>query len=308
MDQPFVSVIMPSYNTDSVYLHKAVESILNQTYRNFELVIVDDASCPAVKNVLSDIEDARIVYIENSGNKGLPYTLNNGIKNSKGKYIFRMDSDDICLPERIQKEVDFFETHMDIDVVASFAQGFGEKKLLYHSSTKDEQIRAELLWRNPIIHPTVAFRATTIHGKNIWYKEGSVAEDFEIWSRMAFFENCHFAVIPEVLLMYRFHSGQVTAKKREKLRASQEEILASVFAQFSVKYQTGELKAYCRLQFKEDLSLREIMAAVMMMKKVLAAKIPSVNKQILKRIYKVSLVKYGLKKKKPYAVLQGVVL
>ena len=308
MNRPLVSVVMPTYNTDFEYLHEAVKSILNQTYTNFELLIADDGSYPTAESVLSDITDKRIAFLANSKNMGLPYTLNNAIKNAKGKYIFRMDADDIAVSERIQKEVEFLEIHGDIDVVASFAKTFGEKEILYSSFTKDEQIKAELLWKNPIIHPTVVFRADILYKKGILYKENIVSEDFEMWSRMAFLEGCHFAVLPEVLLRYRIHSGQVTAQKRKQLRISSEEILRGVFNQIGIKYYGEELQSYSKLQFSESLSVKELKEAICLMERILSSKINLVDNRALKQIYKRALMKYGLKRKNIYAILRGIVI
>ena len=308
MERPLVSVIMPSYNADSNYLQEAVESVLSQTYTNFELIIIDDGSESAVKNVLSDIEDTRIIFIENPENKGLPYTLNNGIKHSNGKYIFRMDSDDHCVKERIQKEVAFFETHPDIDVVSSFAKTFGNQEILYCSSTKDAQIKAELLWKNPIVHPTAAFRTDTLRKHKIFYQEGVASEDFEIWSRMAFMENCHFAVIPEVLLNYRLHAGQVTTTKKENLVKSSKEILGRSFSLLGIMHRSEELESYSLMQIGEPLSVEQIKAAATLMKRIIEAEKPSIDNQTLRKTYRKALTKYAINEKSLYALMQAVVM
>ena len=225
MDNPFVSIIMPSYNTPLLYLREAVQSVLSQTYTNFELLIIDDGSDLSVENRISDIIDKRIRIISNSVNRGLSYSINNGIEQSTGKYIFRMDSDDRCFKTRLQSQIAFFERNPSVDVVSSFARCFGGKNNLYRSSISDKKIKAELLWDNPIIHPTVAIRASTVKDKNIRYNLDAVSEDFELWSRMAFLHNCNFAVIPEELLAYRVHSEQITITKQKQLQESEKLIL-----------------------------------------------------------------------------------
>lgn len=306
MKSPFVSVIMPSYNTESKYLHEAVESVLNQTYKNFELLIIDDGSSTSVESILSDITDPRIVHIKNVKNMGLPYTLNIGIEQAKGKYIIRMDSDDICVKERFQKEIEFLENHTDIDVVATFAKSFGAQESLYHMSSSDDKIKAELLWKNPIVHPTVAIRSKTLRDKKILYKPGTIAEDYELWSRMMFREHCHCAVIPEVLLMYRIHSGQVTQKKKKQLMDSSSLILEGSLTSLAVLYNSAEMQAYMKMCFGESISTSEIKKTISLMKKILNKKISSVDNHWLRRIYKKELVKYGMKQKKIYALLQAL--
>lgn len=305
MNQPTVSVIMPSYNTNSEYIHKAIQSILNQTYTDFELIIIDDGSEPPVCEIISDLKDSRIRIIENKGNCGLPYTLNIGLESASGKYIIRMDADDICTNERLQKEIEFLESYPEIDVVSSYAKSFGAKKIRYSSFTEDRQIKAELLWHNPIIHPTVALRAETIKKYQIKYQKGMISEDYDIWSRMAFENHCRFAVIPEELLYYRIHNGQLTNTKKKKLYQSANIVLSKNLKLFNIKFDTDEIYAYSLLRECEKLSSQQIKQAIHLMKRILKTEKQEVDDHTLKMIYKKSLLKYGIKKLSIYAILQA---
>lgn len=297
MENPFVSIIMPSYNTPSVYLHEAVQSVLSQSYTNFELLIIDDGSDPSVESGISDIMDKRIRIISNSVNRGLSYSINNGIEQSAGKYIFRMDSDDKCCKTRLQRQVSFFERNPSVDVVSSFARCFGAKNNLYRSAISDKKIKAELLWNNPIIHPTVAIRANIVKSKNIRYNLAAVSEDFELWSRMAFLCNCNFAVIPEELLRYRVHSGQITITKRKQLQESEKFILKRSFNQLNLCLSEHELDMYQKIRVGASLSHDEILEITLIMRKILNNISHNISKSHLRQMFQKAIIKYCMKNK-----------
>ena len=115
--EPLVSVLIPVYNTKYRYLREAIESILNQTYGNFELLIINDASCDNAEDVILSYKDERIKYYKNETNLKLIATLNKGIELSKGKYIARLDADDYCTPDRLEKQVKYMEEHPDTEVI-----------------------------------------------------------------------------------------------------------------------------------------------------------------------------------------------
>lgn len=116
--KPAISVLMPVYNSEK-YLNEAIESILNQTFVDFEFIIINDASNDNSENIIESYQDSRIKYFKNEKNLGVAKTLNKGLKLAQGKYIARMDSDDISLPERLYKQFKFMEVYNDIDVCGS---------------------------------------------------------------------------------------------------------------------------------------------------------------------------------------------
>ena len=297
MDNPLVSVIIPSYNTTSSYLREAVQSVLFQTYTNFELLIIDDGSIPSVESEIADIIDSRIRIICNFENRGLPYSINKGIEQAEGKYLFRMDSDDRCNKSRLQRQVTFLERNPSVNVVSSFARCFGAKNDIYKSSTTDKEIKAELLWKNPIIHPTVAIRAHTIKGQNIRYNLNAVSEDFELWSRMAFLYNCNFAVIPEELLEYRVHSGQITITKQNQLQESEKLVLEKSFNQLNINLSEYELNIYQKLRVGASLSHEEILETIFIMKKILNQIPENISKSHLRNMFQKAIIKYCIKNK-----------
>jgi glycosyltransferase involved in cell wall biosynthesis len=213
MTQPIISVVMPVYNREQ-YLKESIESILNQTFTDFEFIIVDDQSTDSSWQIIQDYaaKDSRIVAVKNNGKKGCYSARNCGNRLAKGKYIAVMDSDDIALPERLQTQFDFMEQNPNIDICGSWAKTFGDrdetiKILQYH-----EEIRDETFFYCPMIHPSVAFRNTN----TILYSEDRTsAQDYDLWSRMI--DQLKFTNIPKVLLLYRVHEKQIgVANKKEQ--------------------------------------------------------------------------------------------
>lgn len=214
---PLVSVIMSVYNRID-FLNEAIESILNQTYKNIELIIViekTEKTSEIEKYIKNNFKDKRIKLILNSKRLGFPASLNVAINNSKGKYIARMDDDDISLPKRIEKEVAFLENNEDISIVGTFMKMFMYSDELCTAPTLDEDIKAHLLTNNPLFHPTVMFRKYDIEKNNLFYSENYITEDYELWTRAA--TKIKFANLDEVLLKYRASKQNSTVQNQRKI-------------------------------------------------------------------------------------------
>ena len=123
---PIISVIMPTYNTPVEMLSKAVDSVLGQTYRDFEFIIIDDYSTDASVEYLASLQDERVKVIRNPQNLGITKSLNVALSHAKGRYIARMDSDDICLPKRLEKQLAFMESHPEVIVCGTWIETFGD--------------------------------------------------------------------------------------------------------------------------------------------------------------------------------------
>lgn len=295
-EQPFVSIVMPSYNTPTDLLKEAVYSIINQTYTKFELLIIDDGSNPSVKQQIKDIKDNRIKIIENSGNKGLPYSLNVGIEASKGVYIFRMDADDRCAENRVTRQVEFFESNPDVDIVSTFARTFDAKDIIYKSATSDKKIKAELLYKNPLVHPTVAFRTKSIKHIQPLYQSGVRAEDYECWARLAFQYQLVFAVIPEELLFYRIHEGQITNTKNEALLESEKLIKNSILQWLGISLTSKDKEIYLKFGENPKIKCLEKVKLLVILKKIVSQVPETVNKTYLCQFYLKKYVKCIVKK------------
>lgn len=212
---PKVSVVMPAYNAEK-YIGEAIESILNQTFRDFEFIIINDGSVDRTKEIIQEYDDPRIVLLENDKNSGIVVTLNKGVDAATGEYIARMDADDIALSNRIEQQVMFLNTHRNIGVVGSALQIFGEEidtQNRFFSRSK-EKLKAELLFNSCLAHPTVMFRRSLIQKSNECYDlQFAGIEDFALWWRFA--QVTDIGCINEVLLRYRSHGKQITKEKSD---------------------------------------------------------------------------------------------
>ncbi|MBQ4516013.1 MAG: glycosyltransferase [Clostridia bacterium] len=216
--KPDISVIMSVYNGET-YLKEAIESVINQTFKNWELIIINDCSTDSTAEILAEFEarDERIKVHPNEVNLKLPTSLNKAISLSEGKYIARMDADDICLPDRFCKQFKFMEENPD--VALSSCRFLTVKNGVYASGgaggrCDNKALRAMLLVSNPILHPGVIAKAEVMKKLN-YDTTLTCTEDLELWTKMAM-ENQKMAILPECLLIYRLHDKQITSTTLER--------------------------------------------------------------------------------------------
>ncbi|WP_165040551.1 glycosyltransferase family 2 protein [Dysgonomonas sp. ZJ709] len=214
MSQPLVSVLMPCYNVEK-YVVEAMSSILNQTYRNIEVIAINDCSTDNTSDILAKMakEDSRIKVINNDENLKLIKTLNKGITLCSGDYIARMDADDIALPTRIEKEVDFLESNNDHDVVSTqfytFRSNKPDKLYLHHNPLHDCELRAYILFKSGICHPAVMIRRRVFTELDLNFEMQYLhVEDYALWSKAIY--KTKIANLSEPLLLYRVHQQQVS--------------------------------------------------------------------------------------------------
>lgn len=212
-----VSVLMCIYNTEPKILLKAINSVLNQSFRNLELVLVDDASTyEETKNVIDEArKDLRVVVHKNKKNVGLTKALNIGLALCKGKYIARLDADDVAFESRIEEEYKFLEENSDISVVCSLAEYIGDKPERFQTFVnymKDHEkfkLRMALMNVGPI-HSTAMIRKKILDEYKICYDERYYrAQDYKLWMDLLDV-NAKFACIEKKTIIYRFHDGQIS--------------------------------------------------------------------------------------------------
>ena len=213
-----VSVIMSVYNCEK-FLKQAVDSILQQSYSDFELILIDDGSQDATAKMIETYasEDARIIPVFNQKNLGLTVNLNKAITLSQGTYIARMDADDVALPQRFERQIEYLDAHQDIDLVGSAAIDINEKgvELQLRKSPKTHQEIISLLPKaNPITHSTVMFRKDRFAAIEFYNESYRTTQDYEMWFRAAG-KGLKFHNLQEVLLMYRMDNNY---HKRKSLR------------------------------------------------------------------------------------------
>ena len=204
MESPLISIIMPVYNSEN-YVSFAIESILNQTYRNFEFIIVDDGSTDNTKKIISFYEDKRIIYRQKE-HSGISDSLNLGLEIARGEWIARMDSDDISYPDRLEKQMKYIQNNCDISVLSTaYAIFKSYKKIQYiiKNPEKDDNIKRKFILYNSICHPSVIFKRKTILSLGGYNFSAFESEDYELWIRIA--DSVVFGNITEILLLKRFN-------------------------------------------------------------------------------------------------------
>lgn len=225
MKYPLVSVVMPVYNAHG-YLQQALDSILTQSLKNFELIIVDDHSTDDSLEILSSYSDTRIVVIKNGQNRGIGESLNIGLAQAKGKYIARMDADDIVFKDRLQKQVSFLEENPQIDILSGNSYVIDKDNRIV-GMTYLPIDHFDILWSsgffNPFCHPLVIFRRSFLKQHHFRYMTRfenleSAAEDFALWSQML--KHGKSANLNEPLLYYRNHSTNITNSIPDKIHLS----------------------------------------------------------------------------------------
>ena len=210
---PAISVVMSVYNGQR-YLAQAVESVLAQTFRNFEFIIIDDGSTDRTAAILADYakRDARIRIISHE-NKGRATSLNIGIDVARSGYIARMDADDACLPDRFQQQLDFLEAHPDVGIVGGAVEvvnGNGQLLRRIKPPTGDAEIRSTMLTGNPMWHPTILMRRQHVLAVRGYRKQFLDTDDYDLWLRMI--ERCQIANLEAYVLQYRIHANQVSVR------------------------------------------------------------------------------------------------
>ena len=214
MKNPHVSVLMTVYNGEK-FLKDAVESILNQTYSNFEFVIVDDNSTDGTFHILEQYSkrDKRINLIRNSDRIGFIRSLNKGLSVAQGEYIARMDADDVSLPNRLELQLKFLEDHPEIGLCGTWIKVITEKRGHYFikNPTSPFLIRWRLLFNDCIVHPSVMIHKKLLDQEGGYATEALYAEDYDLWIRLN--KKTLFSNISDILYLYRIHGENISLKK-----------------------------------------------------------------------------------------------
>ena len=218
-------MIMSNYNTPEMFLRVAIESVLSQTYKNFEFIIIDDSSTDDSLKVIESYSDERIKVLKNERNMGITKSLNRGLKIARGEFIARMDSDDICYPQRFERQIEFLRNHPKHIVCGTWIEQIDElgklrtNKQPCRDIPEREEYRINLLFgNNPnIVHPTAMFNHGLLLENQITYDENYIlAQDYKMWVTCSKYAEC--GNVAEVLLQYRVHSKAISHEKREKQR------------------------------------------------------------------------------------------
>lgn len=209
-NRPQITVLLPAYNAEHT-IAATIESVLAQTFKDFELLIINDGSTDGTADVIKGFVDCCIKLVNNDGNKGLIYTLNRGIELATGRYIARMDADDIMAPQRLQKQFELLESRPEIDLCSTFITIFNESGVIgkQNYGVSNNEIRAEMLFNSPLCHPAVMIRSEVF--KQYQFDAGfKYCEDYELFARMLMRHQAEN--IPHRLLKYRVSETSETSK------------------------------------------------------------------------------------------------
>lgn len=235
IDKPKITVFMAAYNA-SAYIEDSIASILNQTFGDFELLIVNDGSTDHSVEIIESFTDKRIRLIHNGENRGLVFTRNQLLKEARGTYIAILDSDDISFPDRLQFQYDFMTGHPQIALCGGHALlidehgvGLDDKFIVpFH-----EQLNMVLLFQNPFINSATIFKSAVLKELN-GYREYAPAEDFELFFRIS--EKYQIANIDKVLIKYRIHHSNTSSVQAEKLHESELKIITDMQRSLGMPY------------------------------------------------------------------------
>lgn len=248
---PLISVILPTYNS-AHFLAEAVQSILDQTFSDFELIVINDASTDDTLQVLSQFQDDRLRVVTNETNLRVVKSLNKGLLLAKGELVARMDADDISHPDRLKEQVDYLNKHQDVDLCATWVHKFGKRSFTVTPALKHEDIKASLLFHNIIIHPSVMFRKATFDKHQLRYEESYVnAEDYGLWAEAI--DKIRFGIIPKVLLNYRIHDDNVSVHKESNWAVIKEvntRVFKIFFERLGIRYSSEQLNMHLFVGFK----------------------------------------------------------
>lgn len=233
---PLITILFPVYN-GSLYLREAIDSIIAQTFTDWEMIAVDDFSSDNSVEIIRSYKDPRIICLENDKNRRTAYGLNLGIELAKGKYLARMDQDDIAISERLQIQYDFMESNTHIGICGTQIQSFGHRKLqegvgsISAYPTEDEDIKLMNFIQPPFAHPSVMIRKSVLKEHNLKYRPDFIAEDYWLWSILL--PVTQAANIDKVLLKYRIHGNSITKTLYKDIikerRPIKEEYLKRIF-------------------------------------------------------------------------------
>jgi len=211
---PKISAIMALYNTPYDYLQKTIKSILSQTFEDFELIIIDDASTMKYEEFFKNYNDKRIKYFKSEKNAGPGHTRNIGIKKATGEYIAITDSDDIYFPQRFELQAAFLDKNTDISLIGCSFR-FSNRKKVSVIPIDNKDVRIAMLFNSSLNNSTIMFRREELAQKNLYYVENiNFGEDYEFWIQ-AMFADIKFANLKDNLMIYTRRQGQLSKIKKE---------------------------------------------------------------------------------------------
>lgn len=290
---PEISVIIPVFNAAS-FLHESIESILNQTFSDFELIILNDKSTDESLEIIKKFQakDNRIIIIDKEQNVGPANLRNEGINAAKGTYIALMDADDIALPTRFEKQIEVLKNNPEIGVCGTWFTFFGSKKdkIIKHNTNPDA-IKVSFLHSCNIGNPTVMFKKEVL-GDLKFDNDYVPVEDYDLWSRLL--AKTNFYNIPESLLKYRQHNNNISKTKIDNVNRSVKKVKVNQLVALEINPADPKIDFYLNaVSFKKGLSSEEIIETINASKFLLSQnkKLGYFNHEIFKKHISKNLIR-----------------
>lgn len=214
---PVASVILTTYN-GGCYLRETVEAILGQSYTDFELIVIDDGSNDDSVEIVKSYSDQRIRHFQNAKNLGISNTRNRGLELSRGEFIFAIDQDDVCMPERLERQIAFMRANPNMAMVASSAKEWrnGKVRSFYKAEVRPHILHWRLFSRCGIVHSSVCMRSSIIRDYKLSYDQSyHYAEDFVLFHKLA--EHGQIAILSDELVIYREHNNNASTRHNEEM-------------------------------------------------------------------------------------------
>lgn len=233
INNPLVTVFMAAYNGEA-YIEKAIQSVLSQSFTDFELLIINDGSTDRTLDIIHQFTDPRIRLVHNDGNKGLTFTRNRGIEEAKGQYIAILDCDDIALPDRLQTQIRFLNAHPEIAICGGQAIAIdesGEQTGNLNVIAGDKDISPELVFHNTFINSTLVIKRSAMLEAG-GYRDYSPAEDYDLSYRISL--RHPVANLSEVLVYYRLHGNNVSKVQHERILNAELRIIENIHTNLGI--------------------------------------------------------------------------
>ena len=246
---PKISVLMPVYKTKEEYLRQAIESVLAQTFTDFEFLILDDCPEDDREKIVKSYADKRIKYFKNEKNLGISEARNKLVTLAKGEYLAIVDHDDISLPARFEKEAAYLDAHPEVGVVSA-----NKKTIIKHRQTsfpqEDHQIKLALMYSCVLIHPAALIRKKVLTRNGIFYdKIYSPSEDYALWCNLIPYTQFH--VLDEVLIYYRDHNTNTSHTQENQMHLAAARIRAENIVRYKALWEEYKLAQtrICEIKF-----------------------------------------------------------
>ncbi|NLU91937.1 glycosyltransferase family 2 protein [Chitinophaga sp. Ak27] len=233
INNPLVTVFMAAYNGEA-YIEKAIQSVLNQSFTNFELLIINDGSTDRTLDIIRQFTDPRIRLVHNDGNKGLTFTRNRGIEEAKGQYIAILDCDDIALPDRLKTQISFLASHPDIAICGGQAIAIDEsgEQTGNLNVIAGDNISPELVFHNTFINSTLIIKRSAMLEAG-GYRDYSPAEDYDLSYRISL--RHPVANLNEVLVYYRLHGNNISKVQHERILNAELRIIENIHTNLGIR-------------------------------------------------------------------------